>query len=1012
MKREHPVQANANIVVSRTRARWTIEEARLLAQAEAKWLMQGLKTPINCYLHNLFPERTLEAIKGHRRQNKYKELVISETRLVTERSRVEGAPLPQLTNGGDALDRLKEIIVENCTKVASAASPIGLSTRSAARLIEIAEGAIRGLDGVPDSLNKWCLEHLPRGVRPKGPSLNKQRMVEPSGNSRERKKQRYAILQKAYKKGFREASTVIFDENRSVENPVDVNETLSSWKTEFTQPSKPYSADHSRPVPGLVGLWSPITSDEASTRLEAKTSPGIDGISASLWNKVNAEVKCLFFNLCMLLGGLPVCLTEQRTIFIPKEEQGQFRPLTIGCVIQRHFHKILATRLTKLYKLNESQRGFLPCDGTIQNLLVLKNILHRSRKARKELHLASLDLHHAFDTVSHEAILGRLNEIGCPRDFVSYVGQVYNNNYTVLQAGETEISSKVSRGVRQGDPLSPILFNIVLEKVLASLNNSIGFACLGGLVRCLAYADDVILVASTRQGLQMLISHFVDGIETFGLKLNTRKSGVLSLVPDGKNKKIKVLSDPSFYAGEHTLQQIGVLDVWKYLGVTLEGPKVKQNVIPWHTKLELLTKAPLKPQQRLCMVRDFLLPQYTHSLVLGRTTGIHLKKQDKVIRSYVRRWLHLPKDVPLSYFYAPIQSGGLGIPSLYHQIPAILLGRLQKAVVDGTKVVSEIATELLHDAKRNLGTELVSIVGHLLPQHAQEIERVSEVPSTYQEPFQGASNGALVEGESRLHTASNSRKSNQYTKSVRTWWHYKLHSSNDGKELSASSKVKANTRWVRAGAGVRGEDFVHYQQLRINALPSRVRTMRGQHGNTACRAGCRGSDNRQISETNYHTVQQCFRTHGGRILRHNLVRDKICDELVSLGYQVYKEKRFHTSAGLKIPDLIAVKGEEGVLLDCQVVNGNGMSVAHAAKVEKYRSIPLFQDQIGAECNCTRTKFVACTISWKGIWHRGSWDDLCQLGIRKTCLERIVTSVLRGSYLCWKRFNSITTMRSE
>lgn len=503
----------------------------------------------------------------------------------------------------------------------------------------------------------------------------------------------------------------------------------------------------------------------------------------------------------------------------------------------------------------------------------------------------------------------------------------------------------------------------------------------------------------------------MDGVGTFGLELNTRKSGVLSMVPDGKNKKIKVLTDETFLAGEQSLQQIGVLDVWKYLGVTLEGPKVKQNVIPWHTKLELLTKAPLKPQQRLCMVRDFLLPQYTHSLVLGRITGKYLAKQDLAIRSYVRRWLHLPKDVPISYFYAPIQSGGLGIPFLKHQIPAILLGRLQRILGNGTQVVSAIATELLHEARRNLGSQLVQIVGHLLPDHVEEIESHGTVPLPYQVPTLEDAN-LPAEGESRMHTTSNSRRSNLYTKSIRTWWHNKLHSSNDGKELRACSDVSTNTQWVRAGAGISGEDFVHYHQLRINALPSRVRTMRGRHGNTGCRAGCRGSDNQNMTETNYHTVQQCFRTHGGRILRHNRIVDMLKRELVSIGYRVYKEKRFLTSVGPRFPDLIAVKGDEGVLIDCQVVNGNGMSVAHAAKVEKYRSIPLLMDQIGAECNCARTNVVACTTSWKGIWHKGSWETLRQIGIRKTCLHRITTSILRGSYLCWKRFNRITTMSHE
>lgn len=80
--------------------------------------------------------------------------------------------------------------------------------------------------------------------------------------------------------------------------------------------------------------------------------------------------------------------------------------------------------------------------------------------------------------------------------------------------------------------------------------------------------------------------------------------------------------------------------------------------------LQTLSKAPLKPQQRLFALRVMVLPGLYHLLTLGNTTLSCLKKIDTMVRVTIRKWLNLPQDTPNAYFHANVKDGGLSIPSM------------------------------------------------------------------------------------------------------------------------------------------------------------------------------------------------------------------------------------------------------------------------------------------------------------------------------------------------------------
>ena len=87
--------------------------------------------------------------------------------------------------------------------------------------------------------------------------------------------------------------------------------------------------------------------------------------------------------------------------------------------------------------------------------------------------------------------------------------------------------------------------------------------------------------------------------------------------------------------------------------------------------IDHLNKAPLKVPQKLTVIRKYLIPRLLHVAVLGDENFGDLRADDREIRRAVRNYVKLPKDTPLSEFYARDKDGGLGITSLHRSVPFI-----------------------------------------------------------------------------------------------------------------------------------------------------------------------------------------------------------------------------------------------------------------------------------------------------------------------------------------------------
>lgn len=956
---KHPEAYNREINVERTKLRWSDEDVALVAQEEAKTLRSGTDVFMNQHLHRVFPNRTLESIKSKRKSQGYKDLV---KRYVERNDTVDEVAQDQSNVVETVIvdDTLSKVIQDLIDGLFENDLPQTQALIRCARLvldgIQLGEGTLCG----------WLKTTFKDATPPRG-IVYRGDVVSANMSKKKRRRQEYAKIQRLIVKDFGSAARRVLSGGDDNVTMPPANEAIAFWKRIFeTEPEEEERADTNSVYEEnahLRGVWAPITVDDiGKCELDLDSAAGPDGVTVANWRGVCAKVRALFYNLILAKGTLDDELKRARTVLIPKGSgnisAGDTRPLSITSVVVRQLHKIFARRFKTLHDFDPCQRAFIDCDGTLENLSIISTILADARKSKNEVHIATLDLRKAFDSVAHKTIVETITALGCPKHFVDYINALYTDSRTTLQYGSLDTILKVNQGVLQGDPISPLLFNAVMDRAIRRIPEDVGYRINGKIFNCVAYADDIILVASTKRGLQDAIDALTSCLASFGLRTNHEKSSTLSLVPSGKEKKMKVIEESQFVIDDVHLHAIGVVETWKYLGVMFSGSKTSERELSLAADLEKISKAPLKPQQRLKMLCSVAVPKHLHTLVLGRTNERKLKEHDLQIRRYVRRWLHLPKDVPIAYLYADVCDGGLGIPHLAQQVPLIKKQRLTRFINKECETAQIFKHSLYIKQQLEWCDRLLSCIGN---------------------------------------DATKSKKS-QY-------WRTVLHGMVDTNDLTDARHDSASNTWVRSHAQeISGQDFVHYHHIRAGCLPSKARTTRGRQIGRLCRAGC------MVSETNYHIVQQCQRTHGGRVLRH----DRVVDMLYGLldnrdNIKVIKEPHFKTRVGLRKPDLLITKGEKTTVLDVQVVSGRNTERDHDTKCSKYREIPGFEELVKRKCATRTVEFQALTITYKGLIGKKTSEMLYKLNINEQFKFLMVTSVLRGAWLNWKAFNKMTTM---
>ena len=185
------------------------------------------------------------------------------------------------------------------------------------------------------------------------------------------------------------------------------------------------------------------------------------------------------------------------------------------------------------------------------------------------------------------------------------MGEFYARGTTVIKVnGEISDPIPVKRGVRQGDPMSVHLFNAVIDWALESLDPMLGIRLGDGVhLNHLAFADDIGLLARTPVGAQSQIDSIADHLAKSGLEISAGpggKSASLRIQIDGHKKKWVVNPNEHLQVCGQVIRALGIDGVYKYLGIPMSVKGAQSTLVgKLQEYLDNVTKAPLKPQQRL-----------------------------------------------------------------------------------------------------------------------------------------------------------------------------------------------------------------------------------------------------------------------------------------------------------------------------------------------------------------------------------------------------------------------------
>ncbi|KAK7881414.1 hypothetical protein WMY93_029823 [Mugilogobius chulae] len=261
----------------------------------------------------------------------------------------------------------------------------------------------------------------------------------------------------------------------------------------------------------------PITGEEVLRvlkRMSAKSCPGPDGIMRPhliLHDRKGLKLAALF-NSWLVAGYVPLSMRGALTTLIPKscDESAalsikNWRPISVGSVVYRTFMGIMADKVSEACPPHPRQRGFVKGPGCAENITIIKSLHTAAKRRSRAFGAVFVDLSRAFDSVSHRLIHETLTRKGLDELIVNVIMSAYKNSHTrVKTLGGATAPIQIRSGVKQGDPLSPILFNLCLDALMYALEKEVVGVQFGTdlSIPSIAYADDLVVLGETYSELQ------------------------------------------------------------------------------------------------------------------------------------------------------------------------------------------------------------------------------------------------------------------------------------------------------------------------------------------------------------------------------------------------------------------------------------------------------------------------------------------------------------------------------
>ncbi|XP_062005887.1 uncharacterized protein LOC133723071 [Rosa rugosa] len=467
-------------------------------------------------------------------------------------------------------------------------------------------------------------------------------------------------------------------------------------------------------------LLLPYTDEEikaALFQMHPSKSPGPDGMSPffyqKYWHIVSQDV-CVAVRGLLEKGEMWLQSNYTYLCLIPKlqdpKEAMHFRPIALCNVICRISSKVVANRLKVWLPeiVSPLQSAYVPGRLISDNTLVATEAAHFMHKLRHQesgFFSLKLDISKAYDRLDWTFIHAMLTKLGFASQWVQIIMKcVTSVGYSILLHGEPSPLITPTRGIRQGDPLSPYLFILCSEGLSALISKAVHQHNIQGLTMCpqaptlhhLFFADDSLLFGSATNEECLQYRKILNTYEkASGQKVNFQKSSVVfsnNVNVDRQREmaallEVKCVTEHDRYLGLPMRVGKSKTAIFEYI-----KEKLTKKLVSWKAKIlsaagkKILIKA-IAQTMPLYAMNCYLLPKSLCDDIHQLCASFFWGDTDEKKKIHWRSWEKLCLTKP---------EGGMGFKNIYAYNLAMLAKQGWRLVSNPHSLIAKLFKARYH----------------------------------------------------------------------------------------------------------------------------------------------------------------------------------------------------------------------------------------------------------------------------------------------------------------------------